>query len=99
MKILGSQRVNKLIAIVNASPLIYLSKIGLLELLTKIFKQVITSAVVKREVLIESEPEFTILSEAFNSWLIIKKPEDKELVTKLLATQIHRGEADVIAIA
>ncbi|MHA1577723.1 MAG: DUF3368 domain-containing protein [Candidatus Thorarchaeota archaeon] len=84
---------------VNSSPLIYLGKIGLLELLPNIFDQVITSKIVKKEVLIKAEPEFTILLSAFNSWLKIKQPENKKLVSNLMATQIHRGEAEVIAIA
>ncbi len=90
---------NKLIAVVDASPLIYLGKIGLLELLPEIFEQVITSKFVKKEVLIKSEPEFTILNNAFSKWLAIIKPEDKKLVSNLIATQIHRGESEVIAIA
>jgi len=94
-----SQRANDLIAVANASPLIYLAKLGLLRLLRLMFAKVITSEIVRDEVLVESAPEFVVLNEAFSSWLEVVHSADENLVSRLIATQVHRGEATVIAIA
>jgi len=57
-----------LIGIINASPLIYLGKIGLIGLLPQLFDEIWTSIDVKEEVLrLKSSPEIPILEEAFSS--------------------------------
>jgi len=87
-----------MIAIINASPLIYLSKIGVIELLPQLFVRIITTAAVKREVLQEkTAPEHTILTEVFDKWLEIEAVEEK-IVEKLTKLQIHRAEAEVLAL-
>jgi predicted nucleic acid-binding protein len=89
-----------LIAITNASPLIYLGKLGRLHLLPKIFKEIYTTDHVKNEVLrIETAPEQVALEEAFNSWLISKKPQTNSLIEKLEQLNIHKGEASVLVLA
>jgi predicted nucleic acid-binding protein len=89
-----------LIGIINASPLIYLSKIGLIGLLPQLFDEIWTSIEVKEEVLkLKSSPEVPILEEAFTSWLKIHPIDDNRFLSKLLEMQIHRGEATIIAIA
>ncbi|MBD3193044.1 MAG: DUF3368 domain-containing protein [Candidatus Heimdallarchaeota archaeon] len=87
-----------MIAIINASPLIYLSKIGIIDILPKLFKRIITTTTVKQEVLQEkTAPEYAILVEVFSEWLEIKRPEEK-ITKKIAELQIHRGEAEVIAL-
>jgi predicted nucleic acid-binding protein len=89
-----------LIGVINASPLIYLGKIGLVDLLPQLFTEIWTSIEVKEEVLkLKSAPEILILEEAFASWLQIHPMSDSKLLTQLLELQIHRGEATIIAIA
>jgi len=87
-----------MIAVINASPLIYLSKLGIIEILPQLFTRIITTRTVKQEVLQEkTAPELVILSEVFSSWLEVKRADEK-IVKKLTELQIHKGEAEVIAI-
>lgn len=89
-----------MIAIINASPLIYLSKVGAIELLPKMFTKVITTTTVKTEVLQQEKvPEHIVLKESFDSWLEVEQPRKKQLIKRLLGLQIHQGEAEVIALA
>ena len=89
-----------MLAIINASPLIYLGKIGALYLLPKLFTSIYTSSTVKEEVLKqEHAPEYASLTEAFDSWLQIRKPINEPLTQKLLLLQIHTGEAEVLSLA
>ncbi|MCG3253838.1 MAG: hypothetical protein KAX09_08325, partial [Candidatus Heimdallarchaeota archaeon] len=87
-----------MIAVINASPLIYLSKLGIIEILPQLFSRIVTTQTVKQEVLQEkTAPELVILSEVFSSWLEVKRADEK-IVKKLTELQIHKGEAEVIAI-
>ncbi len=89
-----------MIGIINASPLIYLGKIGALYLLPKLFTECYTTLIVKKEVLSdEKAPEFSVLKEFFSSWLSLKEPTNHQLVDRLKELQIHTGEASVIALA
>jgi len=87
-----------MLAVINASPLIYLSKLGVIEILPQLFTRIITTTTVKQEVLSEKKaPEYTILKELFESWLEVVSVEEK-IIEKLAVLQIHRGEAEVIAL-
>ena len=89
-----------MIAIINASPLIYLGKIGALSLLPKLFSSCYTTNIVKYEVLNQKDaPEHTILEESFATWLMVKEPTNQKLVKKLELLQIHLGEASIITLA
>lgn len=89
-----------LIGVINASPLIYLGKLGSLGLLPKLFNEIWTSPEVKREVLnSKSTPEILILKVAFTSWLQTYQIQNNSFLKKLLDLQIHRGEATIITIA
>jgi len=89
-----------MIAIINASPLIYLGKTGAISLLGKIFKECYTSEEVKIEVLRDiNVPEYPVLKEFFLSKVIIKAPENQDLVRRLVELNIHYGEASIIALA
>lgn len=88
-----------MIAIINATPLIYLGKIGAIMLLPKLFSRCYTTSVVKNEVLIQKNaPEYPVLEECFSDWLIIKEPMDQKLIKRLENLQIHLGEASIIAL-
>jgi len=88
-----------MIAVINASPLIYLSKLGIIEVLPQLFTRIITTTSVKQEVLLEkTAPEHIILNEVFGSWLEVAEKIDEKIVDNLTKLQIHRGEAEVIAI-
>ncbi len=88
-----------MIAIINASPIIYLGKIGAITLLPKLFSRCYTTTIVKKEVLgDEKVPEFLILEEYFSDWLTVKNPSYKQLIKRLEDLQIHSGEASIIAL-
>ncbi len=88
-----------MIAIINASPIIYLGKIGAITLLPKLFSLCYTTTIVKKEVLgDEKVPEFLILEECFSDWLTVKNPSYKQFIKRLEDLQIHSGEASIIAL-
>jgi len=88
-----------MIAIINASPIIYLGKIGAITLLPKLFSRCYTTTIVKKEVLRdENVPEFLILEECFSDWLTIKDPSYRQLIKRLEDLQMHSGEASIIAL-
>ena len=88
-----------MIAIINASPLIYMGKIGSLQLFPIIFTHCYTTLLVKEEVLRkEQTPSFIALDAAFSGWLNIKEPSYSDLKQKLENMQIHSGEASIIAL-
>ena len=89
-----------MIGIINASPLIYLGKIGALYLVPKLFTKCYTTSLVRNEVLGENDtPEFSILDASFSDWLSLMEPTNKQLIKRLEQFGIHNGEATVIALA
>jgi predicted nucleic acid-binding protein len=89
-----------MIAIINASPLIYLAQIGALKLLPKLFSKCYTTSIVKDEILNQKDAiEYTILEESFSDWLSVKESSDQKLLKRLEELQIHRGEASIITLA
>ncbi|TFG22129.1 MAG: DUF3368 domain-containing protein [Promethearchaeota archaeon] len=88
-----------MIAIINASPLIYLGQIGAVVLFPKLFSKCYTTNLVKNEVLRQKNaPEYTILEESFTEWLTIKETSNQKLIKKLEKLQIHSGEASILAL-
>lgn len=89
-----------MIGILNSSPLIYLGKIGALNLLPRIFKKCYTTSLVKKEVLGDTQtPEFSVLAISFSNWLLLKEPTNQLLINRLRKFGIHQGEATVITLA
>ena len=88
-----------MIAIINASPLIYLGKIDALTLLPNLFSRCYTTKIVKEEVLSDANvPEHSILEASFSDWLTLREPSHQALVKRLEELQIHLGEASIIAL-
>lgn len=88
-----------MIAIINASPLIFLGKIGAIKLIPKLFSQIFTTSTVKNEVLSKkTEPEYIVLEKCFSDWLKIKEPKNQQFIKRLEELQIHSGEASIIAL-
>lgn len=86
--------------IINATPLIYLGKLGKLNLLTQLYSNIITTREVKNEVLTKNYPEYSVLKMAFDNWIMIQDANDKTVMDNLiLSQQIDLGEASVIALA
>jgi predicted nucleic acid-binding protein len=92
-------RANRMIAIVNSSPLIYLGKLGLLRLLEEFFDRVATVPAVKDEVLEATAPEYATLVEAFSTWLDVIDETKTSLSKKLHEMGLHQGEVDVLDLA
>jgi predicted nucleic acid-binding protein len=89
-----------MIAVINASPLIFLGKIGALNLLPKLFDEIVTTEGVKKEVLRkETAPEKIMLDQAFNTWLHIKKTHNPQLEKKISEFAIQKGEITVLVLA
>jgi len=87
----------------NASPLIYLAKIGRLGLLKDLFGRVLVPLEVHREVVMGGEagnhPEVASVRDAVREgWLAVRKaPSDPAL--DRLSGELDRGELEVIALA
>jgi len=88
----------------NATPLIYITKVGL----SKVFEDLnekLTSPHVKREVVDEGKrrgvPDAIILEKMFqNEVFKVVEPKDQEFLTTLLETRgLHITDAEVLAIA
>ncbi len=78
----------------DAAPLIFLSKIGKLDLLQKLFKEIIIPPAVKTEVLVDGKLGYTIIKEAVDQhWIKIKSPRQK------LELSLGSGESEAISLA
>jgi len=85
--------------VTNATPLIYLAKIGKLLLLKKLYGKVMIPEEVKKEVVDrgkeKGEPDAYIIEQAIaNGWLLVEKTERRALPVKL-----HIGEEAVLILA
>jgi predicted nucleic acid-binding protein len=87
------------IAVVNSSPLIYLGKLGLLDLLQRLFDQVLTVDTVREEVLDVVAPEYAILKSAFSDWLVVSEVPESPLKDRLDEMGLHKGEIDALVLA
>ncbi|MBD3159846.1 MAG: DUF3368 domain-containing protein [Candidatus Lokiarchaeota archaeon] len=88
-----------MIAVVNASPLIYLGKAGLLNLLQVLFDDAVVSRQVEQEVLDSSYSEYVSLKSAFDDWLNITETELTDEFQKLSNFGLHIGEVHTLALA
>ncbi len=85
-----------MIVVSDASPLLNLAIIGHLDLLSKLYGEVIVPPAVHDEATVVGIPGASDVRAA--PWLIIKQVENRPLVTAI-RLQIDRGEAEAIALA
>lgn len=91
--------------VLNSTPLIYLTKVGLSTILINLKVEKITSPIVKAEVVDKGMekgfPEAIILEKIFEERIIkVVEPKDERFLSRLLMTAgIHLADAQVIALA
>lgn len=89
----------------NATPLIYITKVGLSKVLEGLKDDKLTSPKVKREVVDEGKPkgvaDAVVLEELFkNSVFMVVEPKNRKFLARLLVTKgFHVTDAEVLAIA
>ena len=78
----------------DAAPIIFLSKIGKLGLLKKLFKEIIIPRAVQTEVLVEGKPGYAVIKEALaQQWITVRRPQ------KILELSLGPGESEAISLA
>src|SRR3989338_8091760 len=78
----------------DAAPIIFLSKIGKLSLLKKIFTEIIIPSAVQQEVLVEGKPGYATIEEALaQQWLKVRNHR------KILELSLGLGESAAISLA
>lgn len=82
----------------NSSPLIHLGKIGLLDLLTEQFGQILIPKAVWQETVEEGGDEEDAKAIAETSWIKVQEVPSSPLLITLLAL-LDRGEAEAIVLA
>ncbi|ODS42443.1 MAG: hypothetical protein MSIBF_03740 [Candidatus Altiarchaeales archaeon IMC4] len=82
----------------NSSPLIAMSKIGLLDILKSYFKEVYISEAVYNEVVIDGGDLFGATEVRKACWIKTRKVRNKAAVNALCMS-IHKGEAETIILA
>jgi len=89
----------------NATPLIYLTKVGLSKVFEGLKNEKLTSPQVKREVVDEGKrkgvPDAAVLEKFFkNNVFKVIEPKNQEFLASLLETKgLHLTDAEVLAIA
>jgi hypothetical protein len=89
------------VALINASPLIFLSKINKQHILQELFTSIITTEQVRKEVLTNiRQLNYKILKEFLEKIVIVEKPTNEVFLKNLLDTSsLHIGEASLLALA
>ena len=88
----------------NSTPLIYLAKVGLSNVLEDLKGEKVTSPEVKREVVDEGKrkgvPDAIVLEKLFSNKVFrVVEPKDKEFLSRLLKTRgLHVTDAEVLAL-
>jgi predicted nucleic acid-binding protein len=84
-------------AVVNASPLIFLSRAGLIDLLQLVSSEVIVPEAVAREIEVRGESDPTVQALATTSWLVVT--QTPPIPPQIQAWGLGPGESSVIAWA
>ncbi len=90
--------------VADATPIVYLAKVGKLQLLKKLYEDVVVPEAIKQELLGEDYPEVPVIQEAFQAgWLEERRVgraartfQQKHL---LRVSGLHPGEQEAIALA
>jgi predicted nucleic acid-binding protein len=87
------------LVVADASPIILLSRLHLLDLLDRLYDQVVTARAVYEEVVLQGagRPGSSELPAA--SWIQIIDPEPETLLELGLQTELGRGEAAALSLA
>ena len=88
----------------DSTPIVYIAKVGKLQLLKRLYEDVVLPEAVKREVLAGEYPEVPVILDAFRAgWLeerVLTRDARKFEQTHLLrAPGLDRGEREAIALA
>lgn len=84
--------------VVNASPLIFLSKLGRLDLLRQGADTVYVPEAVLDEVRAKPDEATEAIEQACRSWLSVRRTRNRE-VLEILQADLDKGEAAVIALS
>jgi predicted nucleic acid-binding protein len=84
--------------VADTSPLIFLSKLGRLDLLRRSAAKVLIPEAVLREIREEPDESTSQIETAVESWLQVRPVEDLKVIESLRA-DLDSGEAEVIALA
>ncbi len=84
--------------VLNTSPIIYLSSIGEIGILRKLFREVLIPEAVKREIISGGKGVFGFKEVNEETWIKTKKIRN-EAAKKYLLTDLDEGEAEVIVLA
>jgi predicted nucleic acid-binding protein len=87
-----------MIVVSNTSPITNLATIGQLELLPKLYSQVIIPQAVYEEIVISGSGKPGAAEVQAASWIEVKKATDQTLVAKL-ELELDQGEAESIALS
>jgi hypothetical protein len=87
------------IVVSDAGPLIHLGAIGRLELIHRLWPDVLVPEAVFREVTVAGAGMPGAAEVMAASWLTVASPSNVDVVDALLASGLHRGEAEAIALA
>lgn len=88
-----------MIVVADAGPLIHLGAIGRLEIVRRLWPDVLVPDAVVREVTVTGAglPGAEAVKAA--GWLTVASPSNADVVSALLGSGLHRGEAEAIALA
>jgi hypothetical protein len=84
--------------VVDATPLIFLSKLDQLDLLRRGADEVLTVPAVMREITVYHDRAAQVLMSAAGDWLRVRVPVSEAALAMLL-TQLDAGEAEAIGLA
>lgn len=87
-----------LIIVSDTSPILNLARVGRLELLTLLYKQVFVPPTVLAELTAVGSDVFATIDIALNSWLVVRAPKNQERIQDLRGN-LDSGEAEAIVLA
>ncbi|MGB7556491.1 MAG: DUF3368 domain-containing protein [Candidatus Korobacteraceae bacterium] len=82
----------------DTSPILNLARIGRLELLASLYKQVLIPPAVFEELAIPRDATLPVIDVASVSWIILETPRDQDRVQEL-RDDLDAGEAEAIVLA
>lgn len=87
-----------MIVVSDTSPILNLARIGRLELLASLYKQVLIPPAVFGELAVSRNAVLPVINAASASWIIVETPKDQDRVREL-RDDLDAGEAEAIVLA